>query len=289
MKCPFCGTDIEDDSLFCPICGNKVEKIQQAKALDGEYCPFCGAFNPADSDFCCQCGQNLNGQMYAGGAVKKMEPRQDTSKTGVLAAIIVALVLVILAIAVGLFWFFIIREDTYQDDERIKNERLIDEDEDSDVDSSNNEEAEEQEKAEAEKIEEEKAEKEKAEKEKAEREKAAAEKAEKEKAAAEKAEAASYILSQSSTTTLSASDISGLSLKELNYARNEIFARHGRKFASQELQNYFNSKSWYSGTIEPGDFDANYMDTLSAVEKRNIELLKNTEYSLAPSGYLLDQ
>ena len=37
-------------------------------------------------------------------------------------------------------------------------------------------------------------------------------------------------------------------------ARNEIYARHGRKFNDSELQAYFNSKSWYKGTVNPEDF-----------------------------------
>ena len=38
-------------------------------------------------------------------------------------------------------------------------------------------------------------------------------------------------------------------------ARNELFARHGRKFTDENLKSYFESKSWYEGTIEPEDFD----------------------------------
>ena len=100
---------------------------------------------------------------------------------------------------------------------------------------------------------------------------------------------ADYILPNSSSVLLTQSDISGLTLQELNYARNEIFARHGRRFSSQELQQYFDSKSWYNGTISPEDFDANYTGTLSEVEKKNIDLLKAEEYGRASSGYQLDQ
>lgn len=93
-----------------------------------------------------------------------------------------------------------------------------------------------------------------------------------------------YILPYSSSNLLSYSDISGMSLQELNYARNEIYARHGRKFVSQELRDYFGSKSWYYPSIEPGAFSES---VLSDVEIRNIELLKDREYSLNPSGYAL--
>lgn len=65
--------------------------------------------------------------------------------------------------------------------------------------------------------------------------------------------ASDYILQDSSSRLLTRADVEklGLSLREINYAKNEIYARHGRKFHSMELQNYFNSKSWYRGTAAP--------------------------------------
>ncbi len=95
-----------------------------------------------------------------------------------------------------------------------------------------------------------------------------------------------YIIENSSRELLTEDDIKDLSLKELNYAKNEIYARHGRKFASKELQDYFNSKDWYSGTIEPEDF-SDY--SLNDVELANAKLLKDREYSIDPNGYPLDK
>ena len=81
-------------------------------------------------------------------------------------------------------------------------------------------------------------------------------------------------------------DIKNLSLQQVNYAKNEIYARKGRQFQSVELQNYFNSKSWYKGTISPSAFSESL---LSDVEKKNVELLKNREFSMDSRGYQLDQ
>lgn len=94
-----------------------------------------------------------------------------------------------------------------------------------------------------------------------------------------------YVLPQSSSRLLSGSDVAGLSLREINYAKNEIYARHGRLFDSPELQNYFNSKGWYRGTISPGSFSESL---LSNVEKKNVEYLKEIEFSMNPDGYQLD-
>lgn len=48
-----------------------------------------------------------------------------------------------------------------------------------------------------------------------------------------------YILPDSDSRYLTDSDVRGLSANELMLARNEIYARHGRKFKDSELQNYF--------------------------------------------------
>lgn len=83
---------------------------------------------------------------------------------------------------------------------------------------------------------------------------ATAEKAETDKKNAVAKKDSEYIIPDSNSRYLTESDISGLSLQQLNYAKNEIYARRGRKFDSVELQEYFGSKSWYRGTIEPSQF-----------------------------------
>ena len=98
-----------------------------------------------------------------------------------------------------------------------------------------------------------------------------------------------YILPESNTRYLTEKDIEGLSLREINYAKNEIYARHGRKFKSQELQTYFNSKSWYEGKYDPTDFDKNYSSSvLNTYEKKNAEFLSDKEFAIDSKGYQLD-
>ena len=94
-----------------------------------------------------------------------------------------------------------------------------------------------------------------------------------------------YIIPDSNSRYLTESDIQNLSIREINYAKNEIYARHGRKFKSQELQTYFNSKSWYRGIIEPSDFR---QSVLNDYEKKNAELLSKREFSMESGGYKLD-
>lgn len=85
---------------------------------------------------------------------------------------------------------------------------------------------------------------------------------------------------------LSRKDLSNLTLKGLCYAKNEIYARHGRQFASKELQDYFNSKSWYNGTISPSSFNESVFNDY---ERKNIQTLKEEEFSRDSRGYQLDQ
>lgn len=95
-----------------------------------------------------------------------------------------------------------------------------------------------------------------------------------------------YIIPHSNTVLLTNADVAGLSLQEINYAKNEIYARHGRRFKSKELQNYFDSKSWYNGTIAPENFKSSM---LSSIEQKNAEFLSSVEFGMAPKGYQLDQ
>lgn len=98
-----------------------------------------------------------------------------------------------------------------------------------------------------------------------------------------------YIIPDSDQRYLTESDVAGFSIKEINYAKNEIFARRGRKFLSVELQNYFNEKDWYNGIYEPQDFDANYAAVvMNDYEKVNADFLSDAEYSMDPNGYQLD-
>lgn len=43
-------------------------------------------------------------------------------------------------------------------------------------------------------------------------------------------DAGGYVLPQSSSRLLTDADVAGLSLQQINYAKNEIYARHGRLF-----------------------------------------------------------
>ncbi len=85
-----------------------------------------------------------------------------------------------------------------------------------------------------------------------------------------------YILPDSDSRYYTESELSDLSSDELRLARNEIYARHGRKFDSTDLQEYFGSQSWYKGTIDPDDFQES---SLNEYEKANLDTIMAVEES----------
>ena len=87
--------------------------------------------------------------------------------------------------------------------------------------------------------------------------------------------AGDYILANSGTKLLTNDDIKGMSKHDLALARNEIYARHGRKFQTEEYSKYFSGKSWYS--INP---NYNYSDddsNLNSIEVKNVQFILNAE------------
>ena len=82
-----------------------------------------------------------------------------------------------------------------------------------------------------------------------------------------------YILPDSSTRVYSESELQALTDKEVIFALNEIYARKGRIFTGEEFKSYFESKSWYKGTIPAEEFDANQNERFNDVERANIAAL----------------
>ena len=96
-----------------------------------------------------------------------------------------------------------------------------------------------------------------------------------------------YLLADARTTLLSIDDISDFSQQELCYARNEIYARNGRKFKSKELTEYFSAMFWYEGQYNPDQFDEKIR--ISDVEKANAELIAEYENQKYGGAYKPDQ
>ncbi|GLC78534.1 YARHG domain-containing protein [Lacrimispora brassicae] len=86
-----------------------------------------------------------------------------------------------------------------------------------------------------------------------------------------------FVFPNSSDSLLQAPDLWNLSARQLRIARNEIYARHGRQFADEELRKYFNQCSWYEGIIAPKDFEEN---VLNETERFNIRLIQEQQQKM---------
>ena len=89
--------------------------------------------------------------------------------------------------------------------------------------------------------------------------------------------ASDYILPQSAERRLTEADLSDLTHEELCLARNEIYARHGRRFSNQNIAAYFAEQSWYVPSVDAASFDANQNAYLSEDELYNVNFLFSYE------------
>lgn len=86
-----------------------------------------------------------------------------------------------------------------------------------------------------------------------------------------------YVLPASNTRMYTLEELSSLSLEQLRIARNEIYARHGREFSSEDLKNYFSSKSWYKPIYSAEEFDAMGDRELNEFEIANRDMIVELE------------
>ena len=87
-----------------------------------------------------------------------------------------------------------------------------------------------------------------------------------------------YIFPQSDSEYLTEDQVREYDADTLRIGRNEIFARHGVTFDSEDLQSYFEGMPWYEGTIAVSDFDSD--SVFNEYEKANVELIKKIEDEL---------
>ena len=72
-------------------------------------------------------------------------------------------------------------------------------------------------------------------------------------------------------------DVAGKTVEDVRVMRNEIYARHGRRFQNARLQQHFERQSWYLPMYAPNAFPLNL---LTPVQRRNTEFLQQIESRL---------
>lgn len=63
-----------------------------------------------------------------------------------------------------------------------------------------------------------------------------------------------FVLPGSDSRYIDARELENFTEEQCRLARNEIYARHGRRFNDEGLQAYFDSRDWYTGTVAPENF-----------------------------------
>ena len=57
IRCPKCGRECSQDSVFCAGCGTRLP--QEEKSIKGSHCTKCGAELAPDDMFCFNCGNKI--------------------------------------------------------------------------------------------------------------------------------------------------------------------------------------------------------------------------------------
>ena len=110
--CSHCGAAVNNDDTFCQNCGNKVDggngqQVPPVTIPEQKHCPHCGAVVSNDSLFCENCGRS----MADGGSASTpnfhpqapYEPRSNSQNKFVLPIVIG---MVVLALAGGGWWYY---------------------------------------------------------------------------------------------------------------------------------------------------------------------------------------
>ena len=83
-----------------------------------------------------------------------------------------------------------------------------------------------------------------------------------------------YLLPDANTYYISESEISWMTDNELLLARNEFYARRGRKFDTKFIKDYFKAQGWYKGKIKAQNFSP---AVFNKYEQANIDYIRAYE------------
>lgn len=258
MFCLKCGNELYPGEKFCPICGTPVP--EQKKTENS------GESNRKD--------QNISYRVTREERKKEREKEAKREKIilGVLGALIIALVI---AIVGGVVWLMSNgneKESVIVPPKRINMEeeyveKKQEEEKTTPVTPEPQKEAETQ-------VEEPQQEVENIKPEEPVIEQVEPEEIPEEQKVEENSSNGDFIISDSSTRFLTNADLNVLTAEEIRIARNEIFARHGRIFKSEDMNDYFRKKDWYKPSVPAEQFDNSY---LNKIELENLKLITNYE------------
>ena len=86
-----------------------------------------------------------------------------------------------------------------------------------------------------------------------------------------------FVLIDSDVTLTNEEELDTLENWQIRVARNEIFARIGRIFESQDMKEYFDNQEWYEGIIPAATFDAKRDEYMNSIELENMNIITKYE------------
>ena len=92
--------------------------------------------------------------------------------------------------------------------------------------------------------------------------------------------ASEYIFPYANERLIARGEDESLDAATLRLAINEIYARHGRQYDTQDLNAFFSSKSWYRPQYSKSEFDKIESQVLNSYERENIKILTGYRDSL---------
>lgn len=244
-KCQKCGYSNEDNAKFCKNCGREFVDISE-----NQLCKHCGKPIIPGTRFCKHCGSLVEARKEPVPEVKKDEKIQPKNIGSQNNSTILAIAAIVILIAV----IIVICQKLSKDDYNSNNQNYVDNNNYDDV-YENIYEGENQDISKFEDTYENSINEQ------------------------ESYESEDYILEGSNYRYLTKADLAGLTAEQCRLARNEIYARHGRMFKDEALQEYFETFDWYNPTIQPDDFEESM---LNEYEIANRDLI--VEYELK-QGY----
>lgn len=276
--------NMESKSRFCIQCGMRFEE-------DGQMiCPECRQESAKETEpvpvlkkpyFCIECGKPCHeGESLCVDCQEKLYAPEESKKSGINKKVVVALsafALILMFVGGSLVIYMIMNDGfsaRFSEDNQV--ESIVEKTESSNDFESDSEETSEEESIEEETDTETETETETEIETETETEADTETQTEtEENNTIEDTEEENYLLSGSDYRLLSKDELRSMSEYELKLARNEIYARHGRKFKDSNLQAYFDGQSWYKGTIDPDEFDDTKM--LNEIEKANLDTIMEVE------------
>lgn len=251
MFCTGCGYEITDDSQFCPRCGKRL-MVEQEKKDENDIGNVTKNYSQPDEPVMIQKKHEAEPQ----------DEKEIRKKEWIAAGIISGIVAVAVVIGMIVFWFTYLKDEVQRIDEQKASEQIIQEkqiltseEHGEELTSEKEESKEAQKNLNGGEIE-------------SKTETMISEEVvlyqneDSENDMQEKYETGGgdFLLPDSDCQYITKEDLKEFDAEQCRLARNEIYARHGRKFQDEAVQKYFEGCSWYEGLIEPDQFEESLLN-----------------------------